>query len=500
MRSFTTLVLVLCLYYTSFGNNLTISGVTLKNHNKVSKTSTVSFDLSWDNSWRLAAEQKNWDAAWVFVKYQQSGSQEWHHAKLKTTGHTAPAVATVNVPADGMGAFVYRSAAGSGTFTANDLGLLWDYAANGLTDGSLVTIKVFAMEMVYVPQGAFSAGDNATSEGAFRKGTLVTNMNPWNIDNENEIVVSTTGLSSGYYYTQTQPTGGQGLTSGTEFTIPAAFPKGFNAFYSMKYEISEGQWVSFFNTLTAAQKITLDITSSNKNGKGNSTVVNRNAISWPGGSADATTACPNLACGFLSWTDAAAYADWAGLRPMTELEFEKAARGTLPAVSGEFAWGSTAVTKLASLLNNDMPTECSGTPNANANFGAGISGPARVGLFATENSNRVQAGASYWGIMDLSGNVWERVVSVGYTTLHPFIGTHGDGKLSAAGYANMATWPGATGTENEVTTAAGAGFRGGSWASPAEAKELRISNRIKATTNDLNRKNDYGFRAVRTAN
>ena len=37
-------------------------------------------------------------------------------------------------------------------------------------------------------------------------------------------------------------------------TIPSAYPKGYAAFYCMKYEVSEGQWVDFFNTLKDGQK------------------------------------------------------------------------------------------------------------------------------------------------------------------------------------------------------------------------------------------------------
>jgi hypothetical protein len=37
----------------------------------------------------------------------------------------------------------------------------------------------------------------------------------------------------------------------------------------------------------------------------------------------------------------AAFADWSGLRPMSELEYEKACRGyNTPAVPNEYAWGN----------------------------------------------------------------------------------------------------------------------------------------------------------------
>ena len=46
---------------------------------------------------------------------------------------------------------------------------------------------------------------------------------------------------------------------------------------------------------------------------------------------------------YMCWADCATYADWAGLRPMTELEFEKACRGPLKPVPDEYAWGTAAV-------------------------------------------------------------------------------------------------------------------------------------------------------------
>ena len=48
----------------------------------------------------------------------------------------------------------------------------------------------------------------------------------------------------------------------------------------------------------------------------------------------------NLPCNFLSWMDLAAYLDWAALRPMTELEFEKICRGPNPPIAGEYVWGT----------------------------------------------------------------------------------------------------------------------------------------------------------------
>jgi len=138
------------------------------------------------------------------------------------------------------------------------------------------------------------------------------------------------------------------------------------------------------------------------------------------------------------------YAAWAGLRPMTELEYEKACRGPLKSVPGEYAWGTADVAGSNSetpprdgyVLRNpgkadeQVVWEGASGPDAtrgNAAWGGtimqvkqygmyalnDIHGPLRAGLFATPQSGRVAAGASYWGILDLTGSLWEEVVVVG---------------------------------------------------------------------------------------
>jgi hypothetical protein len=76
-----------------------------------------------------------------------------------------------------------------------------------------------------------------------------------------------------------------------------------------------------------------------------------------------------------------------------------------------------------------------------ASFVQGSRGPLRAGIFATATSSRAASGASYWGIMEMSGNLAEGVVGVGTSSGRTFTGLHGDGTLSAAGEANVANWP-----------------------------------------------------------
>ena len=496
----------------TFANNIQISNVSLTGQNTTEGFTMVQFDLTWENSWRLSAGPSNWDAAWIFVKYRV-GNGPWLHAFLNNTGHvvgtgTAASIApgllnTANAfnattnPA--MGAFIHRSGNGAGTFTQTGVQLRWNYGANGIADGEAVDIKVFAVEMVYVPEGAFQAGDGTSTsiQGHFRDGAANT---PLTINSENALTLGGTTAGNLANNNAADMATADDFNNTTTRTLPAAFPKGFHAFYCMKYSISQQQWVDFFNTLSDAQKSTRDITGGvfNSTGKANDAIVNRNNISWTSGDATLNGGTHgDVACNFLSWMDGAAFADWASLRPMTELEYEKAARGTVAAVANEFAWGTTTITGATGISNAGANNEVASNAGANAVFNnnASVQGPLRVGSFATSNSNRAQAGASYYGIMELSGNLWERTVSVGNTTGRNFTGlVHGNGLLTNDGFCDISTWPGFV--TDKVTGATGAGFRGGSWGNASVA--LRVSDRHGASFLVTVRGLNIGFRAVRS--
>ena len=112
-----------------------------------------------------------------------------------------------------------------------------------------------------------------------------------------------------------------------------------------------------------------------------------------------------------------------------------------------------------------------------------------MGIFARPGSTREQAGASYWGIMELSGNLWERPVSIGNTPGRGFTGLPGNGVLAANGDADTAFWPGAD--------ASGAGGRGGNWYHAASV--ARASDRSYAAYVNAARGDNYGGRAARSA-
>lgn len=486
-------------------NNIQINTVYLSDKNTTLDTQTVNFNLSWENSWRTTTGPSNWDAAWIFVKYRKNGGV-WEHAKLKTgLNQTAPSGATIDIPSDAMGAFIYRSVPGSGNFSLNNVKLIWNYGLNSIADADVVEIKVFAVEMVYVPQGSFSLGNLINEANSFRDGSWVSgSTTPFQILSEAALTI---GKQAG------------NLSWGDETvsaSLSASYPKGYSAFYCMKYEITQGQYRDFLNLLTRQQQvsrintsITVSATSvTNRYVLCNSTAPrsnDRNGIKSPANfeaNNPITFYCdldvddiPNesvdgewIACNYLNWLDGLAYLDWSGLRPMTEMEFEKACRGNQNPVIGEYAWGSIVLTDGSSnIINPGANNETTSITGANAVYwDTTLSGPIRVGAFARGATTRQEAGATYYGIMEMSGNLVEQVVTVGNTTGQSFTGINGDGVLSATGSSNQTSWP---------TNTIGGGSRGGS--SFSRNSHLRVSDRNSATTVYSPRYSSYGFRGVR---
>ncbi|HRY31567.1 MAG TPA: SUMF1/EgtB/PvdO family nonheme iron enzyme [Bacteroidales bacterium] len=480
MKKTTVLILIMLSCWPAlFSNNIKVSDVSLS-------AGIITFSLSWDNSWNDAV---NHDAAWVFVKYRYP-LPEWQHVILNTAGHVLPAGCLAVVPADGMGVFLYRSA-GVGGNAFQNLQLSWNLAVNGIGNTDSIQVKVFAIEMVYVPEGSFYAGDGV-STGSLRQVATNTPV----LISDQPVVIKCGNTS----YDDAQLEGNGILVDGdggidmlgtTSINNPD-YPTGFKAFYCMKYEISQGQWADFLNSLTAAQCVT----------RYHVTTANRYTISgnWPYLMASA----PDRACNFLNWPDGCAYADWAGLRPMTELEYEKACRGPQAVVAGEYTWGSTAIYNVAyTLINNGGQNELAanqgvGTGNAAYDVTNGsLDGPLRCGIFAAGalNKTRLESGATYWGIMEMSGNLWERTVSLGSTTGRYYSGLHGNGALNSAGNADVSIWPGLV--TGAVTGADGSGFRGGGW--DVTSAYLRLSARIYASDVYTVRSNNHGFRICRSA-
>ena len=310
------------------------------------KTATVSFDISWKNSWR---HEENHDAAWVFFKAKPEGAADWEPVRLATDkvlnpagyGQQSGTPLDFIVPdgADGfVGMFVWRAEFGQGDLQASGVMAVWEVAASrGVDRGVHTEIRGFAIEMVYVPEGPFYLGLGGEDACAFyRYDEGVARKQPYRVTGPGAIP---TGRQPGRLWA-----GGKDGQPENGGQIPAGFPNGYCAFYCMKRVMKGVEYVGFLNTLppemAESRYPELKPGPRPAGGRPNST------FSWSNGSYVKRVGEPpsrTYSAGLhfisnLSWADAATWSAWAGLRPMTELEYEKASRGPLgPGVETGFA-------------------------------------------------------------------------------------------------------------------------------------------------------------------
>lgn len=461
----------------------------------------------------------------------------WLHAWLGNSGDHTPGSGTgvqivsgLQQPAapfnastnPAMGVFIYRSAQGFGTVSLTANRLQWRYGAQGIGNDQIAEVQVYAVEMVQIPAGAFFVGDGSTAtvRGQLRNGTPNA---PLKLVSEGALTLGGSAAGNLANNNATGMATADDFNNTTTQSLPAEYPKGYASLFAMKYEISQAQYVAFLNALHRQQQQNRTATSlaagttsvSNRYVMSNSSSIqNRNGIRInatipangrltfyndlnDNGTPNEANDGQFVGCNFLSWADVAAYLDWAALRPMSELEFEKIGRGQLAAVANAYAWGNDKDTAAAAISNAGAANELITTTGANAvyNNTTGALGPVRTGVFARAETSRAQSGATHWGVMEMSGSVWERAVSLGNAAGRSFAGGHGNGLLLATGtdpnvYGNpdVADWPG--------VTAAGQAWRGGSWATPNTS--LRLSDRHRAVQNASGRDAEAGGRGVRT--
>lgn len=474
------LLLVMALPIGSRANNVVITNTTFND-----ATDVLSFTLSWENSWRISAGPANWDAVWIFIKYQNCPDLTWNHLNLSAAGHSTGTPALLEVQVLGgapyVGVFVRRTATGSGNIPATTINLQTPATAgNGAWN-----YRVFGVEMVYVPSSSFQIGDG-TSTSTF---------------------ISQSIASDGAVASGTLIAGG--------VAVPAAYPMAFDGYYMMKYDVSTEMYANYLNTLTYDQqqaritcnandpvgtlayaalvRLRIEISQVGVNNttpavfacdaNNNNTFNENNDGQWSGMNG-------------ISWLDQLAFLDWSGLRPASEIEYEKACRGTLARVAGEFAWGNTTATlerpgsEGTSPLTANETFAAAGTAVGPLNY-ISTQGSWRNGFAANSSTNRTTAGATYYGIMEMSGNLWKVCVAATTTDGANFVPNHGDGTLTAGGLSDVAGWP---------ITATSFGYRGGAHDSGATAP-CRISDRSSATTGaagGTTRNGNCGIRGVRT--
>jgi hypothetical protein len=455
------------------------------------KTAEIQFDIGWAGSWRTDV---NHDAAWVFFKYRLEGDETrtWRHVRLAAdkvlnpTGYgqgPAPAGEPLSfdwgcsptdrkkftaagdtqfdflVPDgdDGFaGAFVRRADHGMGMASGAKLTVLWDLRGLDVKKDTKVAIKAYGIKMVYVAEGAFDLGSGGTETGAFyafqpekQRGaekdritaggaTMVIHeavdatveFPPYRVTSSNAIP---TGKVPGKLWARAAepPDGGE---------IPATFPTGYRAFYMMDRPIPQAVYACFLSSVPPDLAAEYHEKGGHATEGGWAGFIGKfqdpdNPYEFHHGRLKSTCTW------WLSWEIGTSFAAWAGLRPMTELENEKALRGPRMAA----------------------PEEC---------------------------------GSSFWGGSYGGGRYnahpREMEVTVATTNGLAFKGTHGNGSPT--------NWP-ADWPNNK--TANGTGIRNGQEAA-CGITELRgpfwcTSCRLEANLNDPERNKIYGFRGARTA-
>lgn len=512
-------------------NNIRIIGKPiLKEQDTVKHTVLIKFDIAWDNSWKTS-KPENHDAAWIFVKCWDGES--WNHVYLEkddvVAGSTAAADAVNKGTAyyvsnrDGsetkqkmvlepgysyawkkwhldpaedsvqciVGFFLYRKEFGAGHVVVPGITLKWNYGEQGFVDEDDLVVKVFAVEMVYVPKGSYYLGGKGTA--GYQNNSFTTNGatfgSPMVIDSEDAIEIKNDESASTLWAV------GNAITTGT---LSENFPKGYKAFYIMKYEMTQEAYVEFLNTMNQGQqdgRIQASLNSLGVNsyawggdvsayrygikvmqaapvvifgcdGNFNNKYNETDQVCYDGGTDTAGNCLgrtltrnvdgQDLAMVFVSWMDLLAYAEFSGLRPFTELEYEKACRGPREPVNDEYAWGSVTMTFwLTKTTNNswyNMVDIRLGTERAGDSRNAGAyitnswwnvstaAGPVRVGCFADSTTTRAASGATFWGVMNMSDNPAEMCVSVYDGNGRVFKGEHGCGQLDGNGDAINKNW------------------------------------------------------------
>ena len=433
------------------------------------RTLRVAAAVHWKNAWR---NERNHDAAWLIVKLRGNPRAPWSHAKMVAiTPGTGTTRVACTVTRDQIGAFCAPAGTHRGDLAMQ---LTIDVQPQGVREQDIaagtVQAMVVGLEMVYIPDGPFTIGDpDPRSIDAFsfyRSDAQGNYAGTLRITSEAAIPV---GPQAGALYYK----GGQ--YSGDRLgPVPASFPKGTQAFYVMKYEILQGQYATFLNTIGEyAASFRAPIGGLEYHEQ-------RGSIDIENGSYVARS--PDRPANFTSWDDGTAFADWAGLRPWTELEFSKAARGPVEPIANDYPWGTASKTRL--LRRNQPNDELLQTGDADE---------AKL-----TDQTRDVLGASYYWVMDLAGSVWEKVVSIGHPRGRAFRGTHGDGVLKDYGIASNDDWPLG---DNE---AGGYGYRGGGYYARGSAETAlnphsRVEQRPYGGWGGGPRSVAYGFRAARTA-
>jgi len=412
-------------------NQVEISGVNLSGATSTG-TVTINFTIAENNvtTGTSSGGGAYNTADWIFVKFStMSGADgSWNHATL--TGGSVGAGAALTAASDYKGVFLDHTA-NSAYWTAG-AAVNWNFGADGIVLAK-VRVKVFAVSMVHVPPGSFVY--NAGNTG----GTASNNIpGPKTVDSS--------------------------LADDLPAGAPAGWPNGFSGFYIGRYELTQGQYADFLNTVWSSTAAVLYY-------GGVATGHNMtNSGSYPNKYAAVD---PNAAKNFLSVSDAWSYMSWAGLRPPTEMEFEKAGRD----IGGDtrvYPWGDT--------MPSSPPTYT--PPNEGGNCTRVYINVTRlsdfvscgkvidVGRYMSGDIYRMaeETGASPWSIADLAGNVSEYILNSAYAS----VPSNGNGTVYWP-----SNWPSPASSGSVAY-----GTRGGSWSGYSITSFLSARYDVDSPGND----------------
>ncbi len=428
-------------------NNLAVTDVSLSGATGLGVK--VNFNIRENNvSTGTSPGGGNYNTAdWIFVKFStQAGADgTWNHATLANGGGVGEGGALL-IASDKKGAFVNHLV--NYALWQATASVVWNYAADGVSAAN-AQVKVFAISMVKVPAGSFVYSSGGSDN--------INYDTPSNYNGGLQTTITGPGTTTG--------DGTNNLPSGA----PVGWPNGYNGFYIGRYEITQGQYAEFLNT----------VHSSTAAARHEATVDYGHNITNAGTYPNKYAAVDkNAAKNYLSVADAWSYMSWAGLRPPTEMEWEKAGRDLAPDARS-YPWGDTAPGTATYTPPNEGGKHIRNYLNY---LVAGISQKVLdVGRYMSGDVYRTTAetGASPWGIADLAGNVWEFTLNSAYTSM-PLNGT------------GTVSWP----AEWPAPGGAGYGVRGGAW--DGNAAVARISVRYAAGWAFVFRDVDVGVRGART--
>jgi formylglycine-generating enzyme required for sulfatase activity len=408
MKKTVLFIALLALVQSLWANNIKVEDV---KYDKTTKK--VSFKISWENAWRQTADF--YDAAWVFAKYRTVNQPNWLHAYVTKNSTTVGGALETKESNDERGFYV--------RFNTDSLGhVLPTQVSFEVSNviGLFPDFKVFAVEMVYVPKGSFYAGARVTGDEAnLLEDQVLYQYAPSNSQNPSYMplqITSESEIKNGFLVSPYISSKG----------ISQYFPKGYDAFYCMKHEVSNEQLIAYFNSIgTNRTRLEMLGCSGNNPFKYNNITIGQDTVDIIG---TLTAEGYEFTCeagyenhpAVMTPYTLASYLNWAGLCLMTELQYVKACRGPLYPTENETAAGINV--RSGTTLTAVSDTFFANLKTPNERLKRHYSAPntnklRRCGFAADSSTNRISSNASFYGILNMTDNAYEITISISDTNV-----------------------------------------------------------------------------------